>query len=127
LDGVKEPVDGVIDNVGGELLSRTLNLLASGGSLQSVGVSSLEPSTIDFQQQRLADGRRAAGRRIEVFAVGSKLGPDLGYLLSLVARKRLDPCIGWRGSWQQATEAADALLTRRVNGKAVLDLREGAQ
>lgn len=25
----------------------------------------LEPSTIDFQQQRLADGRRAAGRRIE--------------------------------------------------------------
>jgi len=123
LDGVTRPVDGVIDNVGGALMPRALELLASGGTLQSVGVSSLEPSTIDFMQQRLADGSRAAGRRIEVFGVGSRFGPDLDYLLSLVAQKRLDPCIGWRGNWRQVTEAVDALLGRQVNGKAVLDIR----
>jgi hypothetical protein len=32
-----------------------------------------------------------------------------------------EPCVGWRGSWQRATEA---VLTWRVNGKAFLDLRE---
>jgi NADPH:quinone reductase len=31
--------------------------------------------------------------------------------------------IGWRGPWERAAEAAAALVGRRVNGKAVLDLR----
>jgi len=123
LDGIAAPVDGVIDNVGGALLPAAMQLLASGGSLQSVGVSSIEPSTIDFAQQRLPDGRRAAGRRIEVFGVGSGFGQDLGYLLTLAAQRRLDTCIGWRGDWQQVADAVDALLARQVNGKAVLDIR----
>lgn len=123
LADVTAPVDGVIDNVGGALLHDALALLASGGTLQSVGASSLEPSTIDFMQQRLADGRRAAGRRIEVFGVGAGFGPDLDYLLSLMARKRLDACIGWRGNWRHAAQAMNALSDRQVNGKAVLDLR----
>lgn len=127
LDGVKTPVDGVIDNVGGTLLPCALDLLAVGGTLQSVGASSLEPSTIDFMQQRFADGRRAAGRRIEIFGVGSGFGPDLDYLLALMGRKQLDPCIGWRGDWRQVTEAVDALLGRKVNGKAILDIQQPAR
>jgi NADPH:quinone reductase-like Zn-dependent oxidoreductase len=42
--------------------------------------------------------------------------------LRLLAKKELDPQIGWRGSWERASEAADALLGRHVKGKAVLDL-----
>jgi hypothetical protein len=34
----------------------------------------------------------------------------------------LDVQVGWRGPWGKAAEAADALLSRRVAGKAVLDL-----
>lgn len=123
LAGLTQLVDGVIDNVGGTLLSGAMNLLASGGTIQSVGVASGEPSNIDFQQQRLPNGMRAGGRRVEVFVVGGSLGPDLGYLLSLVGRKRLDASVGWRGRWQRVTEAFDALLARQVSGKAVLEVR----
>jgi hypothetical protein len=47
---------------------------------------------------------------------------DLAYLVSLLETKALDPQIGWRGSWERAGEAATALLSRQVRGKAVLDL-----
>lgn len=119
LDGVTAPVLGVIDNVGGATLSRAFELVERGGSLQSVGMASLEASTIDFEAQRL----RGGGQRIEVFNVGAALGPDIAYLASLLGRGELDSPIGWRGPWESAPEAAQALLDRRVNGKAVLDLR----
>ena len=54
--------------------------------------------------------------------VGSGLGPDLAYLMSLVANNRLDASVGWRGSWERAREGMDALLARSVAGKAVLEL-----
>jgi NADPH2:quinone reductase len=38
-------------------------------------------------------------------------------------RGGLDPQIGWRGPWNRAAEAAEALLSREVRGKAVLDIR----
>jgi hypothetical protein len=43
-------------------------------------------------------------------------------LLDLVRRGRLDPQIGWRGSWLHVADAARALLDRRVPGKAVLEI-----
>ncbi|MEU9792106.1 hypothetical protein AB0E27_16045 [Streptomyces sparsogenes] len=43
--------------------------------------------------------------------------------MGLPATGRLDPQIGWRGSWERAPEAVAALLGRRVRGKAVLDIR----
>jgi hypothetical protein len=73
-------------------------------------------------RRRLPNGLRAGGRRVEVFVVGSGLGPDLAYLMSLVANNRLDASVGWRGSWDRAREAMDALLARSVEGKAVLEL-----
>jgi NADPH:quinone reductase-like Zn-dependent oxidoreductase len=85
-------------------------------------MASLAPSTIDFERERLRGGQR----RIEVFGVGSGFGTDLGFLLSLVARGELEVPIAWRGDWRRAAEAADALLGRRVNGKAVLDVPGGA-
>jgi len=86
----------------------------------SIGNASLEPSTIDFEQER----SRGGDRRIALFTVGGAgYGPDLSYLVELVSLGELDPQIGWRGNWQQAEDAADALLERRVRGKVVLDLR----
>jgi NADPH2:quinone reductase len=120
MDGVCEPFHGVLDNVGGSLLARAFALVAPGGTLVSIGNASLEPSTIDFEQER----SRGGDRRIEVFTVGGAgYGPDLACLVEMVARGALDPQIGWRGHWRQAEEAADALLERRVRGKVVLDLR----
>lgn len=84
----------------------------------SVGLASLQPATIDFEAERLRGGRRA----IEVFVVGGDFSADLGHLLSLLAAGRLDPQVGWQGSWTRAAEAAEALRARRVAGKAVLEI-----
>jgi NADPH:quinone reductase-like Zn-dependent oxidoreductase len=120
LDAVREPFHGVLDNVGGTLLTRAFELLAPGGTLVSIGNASLEPSTIDFERERT----RGGDRRIALFTVGgADYGPDLSYLVDLVSRGELDPQIGWRGNWEQVEDAADALLERRVRGKVVLDLR----
>jgi NADPH:quinone reductase-like Zn-dependent oxidoreductase len=45
---------------------------------------------------------------------------DLRRLADLVATRRLDPQINLQVSWTEAGEAIEALLGRRVNGKAVL-------
>ncbi|MDN3356015.1 zinc-binding dehydrogenase [Actinomadura sp. DC4] len=119
LADLAEPVFGVLDNVGGPLLAEAFALLEEGGSLQSIGKASGEATTIDFEAERL----RGGGRRLEPFTVRTPFGPDLAYLAGLLADGGLDPQIGWRGPWERAAEAADALLSRRVRGKAVLDVR----
>lgn len=82
------------------------------------GWQSRVAATIDFEQARLAN----AGGRIEAFVVGPGFGPDLAYLVSLVAADRLDPQVGWRGGWERADDAAEALFSRQVVGKTVLDV-----
>ena len=89
-----------------------------GRSQALVRVASLRPTSIDFEQARM----RGAGTRIEAFAVGARFGPDLSFLLGLVAAGELDPQVGWRGPWEKVGAAAEALLGRRVRGKAVLDV-----
>lgn len=99
-------------------LAEVYALLAPGGSVQSVGMASLAPTTIDFEQARRAGG----GARIEAFVVGPGFGLDLAFLLSLVGSGGLDPQVDWRGPWEKAPDAVDALLGRQVRGKAVLDV-----
>jgi NADPH:quinone reductase-like Zn-dependent oxidoreductase len=118
VDCVSGPIYGALDNVGGPTLAEVFALLEPGGSVQSVGMASLEPTTIDFEQARL----RGGGTRIEAFAIGPRFGRDLEFLLGLVAAGELDPQIGWRGPWEKAADAAAALLGRKVRGKAVLDV-----
>ncbi|WP_333766919.1 zinc-binding dehydrogenase [Streptomyces sp. IBSBF 2435] len=120
---VGAPVFGVLDNVGGPQLAEAFGLLEDGGVLQSVGKASLEPTTFDFEEERRKGGRK----RLEVFMVGNPVygptfGPDLGRLVRLLEAGALTPRIGWRGPWHRAPEAVEALLSRRVLGKAVLDV-----
>ena len=118
LDQVQEPVFGVLDNVGGSMLPRALALVEAGGSLQSIGQASGEASTNDFEAER----RRAGRRSVQVFTVGDAFGADMGALAQLLARGELDPQVDWRGDWSRIGEAAEALLGRRIAGKAVLDV-----
>lgn len=118
LDGITEPLYGVLDNVGGPLLAQAFGLLGDGGSLQSIGMASGEPSTIDFEVER----RTGVHKRVEPFTVRTPFRPDLTYLLHLTAAGELDPQIGLRGSWDTLPAAAQALLDRQVAGKAVLSV-----
>jgi NADPH:quinone reductase-like Zn-dependent oxidoreductase len=118
LSGVSERVFGVLDNVGGSLLTEAFGLVGDGGSLQSIGMASGEPSTIDFEAERGTGARK----RLEPFTVRTPFDADLRYLVELVAARELDPQIGLRSPWEDVSDAAAALLERRVAGKAVLDL-----
>ncbi|MGW5644692.1 zinc-binding dehydrogenase [Saccharopolyspora sp. NPDC003752] len=118
LDGITAPVFGLLDNVGGSHLAEGFGLLGDGGIALSIGQASREPTTIDFEGERVRGGLK----RLEPFIVRKPFGPDLAYLTSLLAKGLLDPQIGWRGPWDRASEAAAALLGRRIPGKAVLDI-----
>jgi NADPH2:quinone reductase len=117
LEELTGPVHGALDNVGGELLADVYMRLATGGLVQSIGMASLQPTTIDFEARR-----HLGPASIAAFFVDGGFGPDLAYLVSLVAAGDLEAEIGWRGPWERADEAVDALLGRRVRGKAVLEV-----
>jgi NADPH2:quinone reductase len=118
LGDVTEPLFGVLDNVGGPLLAEAFSLLEDGGSAQSIGMASGQPTTIDFEAERQFGVRK----RLEPFTVRTPFGPDLAYLVELLQRGEIDPQIGLRVSWDEVSKAAEALLDRRVAGKAVLDV-----
>lgn len=118
LADVTEPVFGVLDNVGGQLLAEAFSLVGDGGSVQSIGMASGQPTAIDFEAER----RLGVRKRLEPFTVRMPLGPDLGYLVELLAAAEIDPQIGLRTSWEDVSQAAETLLDRRVAGKAVLDV-----
>jgi len=118
LANVTEPVFGVLDNVGGQLLAEAFSLVDEGGSAQSIGMASNQPTTIDFEAER----QFGVHKRLEPFTVRTPFGPDLAYLVELLATGEIDPQIGLHTSWKDVSEAAEALLDRRVPGKAVLDV-----
>jgi NADPH2:quinone reductase len=114
------PVYGVLENVGGELLAEAYALVEPAGCVQSIGVASLKPTSIDFERARLRGGGRIEA--FNVFSHGGTFGSDLATLLEWVARGELNPQVGWRGPWTQITEAVNAFRDRQVQGKAVLDV-----
>jgi NADPH:quinone reductase len=118
LADVRKPVFGVLDNVGGQLLAEAFSLVDDGGSVQSIGMASNRPTTIDFEAER----QFGVQKRLEPFTVRTPFAPDLAYLVELLAAGELDAQIGLRASWEDVAEAAEALLDRRVAGKAVLDV-----
>ncbi|MFI6802719.1 zinc-binding dehydrogenase [Streptosporangium canum] len=116
--GLSEPVYGVLDTVGGAQLAEAFYRLEPDGVVQAIGRASREPTTIDFE----VAGTRSARGRLENFNVSTPFAADLAYLLHLLETGQLDPQVGWRGPWDQAERAAEALLARRIPGKAVLDI-----
>ncbi|MFC7619775.1 zinc-binding dehydrogenase [Microlunatus sp. GCM10028923] len=119
LADVRRPVGGVIENVGGPLLSQAFGLLDTGGLAVSVGQASGRPTMIDFEAERR---RGMAGRRVEAFIIQLGIASDLALLLDLVADGALDPQIGRRESWLQFAAVADDLRSRKIIGKAVLEI-----
>jgi NADPH:quinone reductase len=118
LAGITEPLFGVLDNVGGQLLAEAFTLVGDGGSAHSIGMASNQPTTVNFEAERQYGVRK----RLEPFTVRTPFGPDLAYLVELLAAGQIDPQIGLRTSWTDVSEAAEALLDRRVAGKVVLDV-----
>jgi NADPH:quinone reductase len=116
-----ERYDVILESVGGASLAAALYRVAARGILLSYGNSSGEPTTFDVSGFYNRSGARLQGLRIwdELARYGSGVR-DLTFLAEQVAAGRLDPQISLTTSWREVHPALDALMERRVLGKAVL-------
>jgi NADPH:quinone reductase len=114
--------DVIIEGVGGATLGAALQRVASEGTVASF--SSTDQQPVEFPARALfvgASGARLYGLYVfhELGKRGGASGP-LSRLAALVAAGRLDPQIDLERSWREAADAIQALLDRRIAGKAVL-------
>jgi NADPH:quinone reductase len=125
-DGVVEQLDGdfdfILDSVGGATFGLAIEKLAPRGLLVNIGTQS-DDETVTF---RAGQFHRALGARIYTLNLPDELAShssavnDLMRLCRLVADGRLDAQVELEDSWRQPGHAIDALLRRRIGGKAVL-------
>jgi NADPH:quinone reductase-like Zn-dependent oxidoreductase len=116
-----EPFDLVVESVGGASLAAALGRVAAEGTVVTLGNSSNSATEFDPR----AFYRRGAPTMRGLFVVWELLRERLGaaelsWLVDMVALGRLRADIDLVTSWQNAASAVDALLERRISGKAVL-------
>ena len=114
------PFDLILESVGGASLEYAIGLIAPMGTVVLFGNSATTQAMFSFP-----DFSGKAGARIEAFFVYESgepptFGEDLQLLADMVAQGSLHPQIGLEVPWTEANSAFQALLDRRVNGKAVL-------
>jgi NADPH2:quinone reductase len=115
--------DVIVEGVGGGSLGAAIQRVAADGTIVSLANS--DPSARTEFPPRALFGR-APGARLYGLMVFPELAKRRGAtgmldrLLALVAAGRLDPHIDLETSWRQAADAIQALLDRRIAGKAVL-------
>jgi len=112
----------IVDGVGGGVLGAAIQRVAAGGTV--VSFASTVPEQVSYPARELfARAPRAKVYGLYIFTelqhtqTGSS---DLRRLADLIAAGKLDPQIDVTLSWSDAGQAIEALLDRRVNGKAVL-------
>jgi len=112
----------IVDAIGGGVLGAAIQRVAPGGTVVSFASTVTDP--VSYPARELfARAPRAKLYGLYIFAelqhtqTGSS---DLKRLADLIAAGKLDPQIDLTLSWGDAGQAIEALLDRRVNGKAVL-------
>jgi len=114
--------DLIVDGVGGGVLGAAIQRVAPGGTV--VSFASTVPDPVSYPARELfARAPRARVYGLYIFAElqHTQSGrSDLRRLADLIAAEKLDPQIDLTLSWSEAGRAIEALLDRRVNGKAVL-------
>jgi len=114
--------DAVVEGVGGATLGAALQRVAGRGVV--VSFASSDPDPVSFPTRALFG--RAPGATLRGLFVFEEIdrtatgGSDLARLAALVAAGELDTQIDLEGSWREPGPAIEALLERRVAGKAVL-------
>ena len=114
--------DALVEGGGGASLGAAIQRVAPFGAI--VSFASSDPAPVEFPAR--AFFARAPGARVHALYVFGVLERErsgaegLARLAALVADGRLDCSVDHEASWRAAAEAIDALLERRIAGKAVL-------
>jgi NADPH:quinone reductase len=119
LDGV---FDVIVDGVGGATFGLAIEHVAPRGVVVNIA-SPPGAGTVSFRAERFD---RAYGATIYTLNLPDELAwhasaaSDLSRLCALAAGGRLDGQVELECSWREVGSAIDALLSRRIGGKAVL-------
>ena len=114
--------DAIIEGVGGRTLGIAIQRVAPFGNI--VSFSSSDPGPVSFPTRSFFG--RAPGARLHGLLLWGEIGrsrscgDDLARLVGMIAAGRLDCSVGHEASWRSAAAAVDALMDRRIAGKAVL-------
>lgn len=113
---IEDPVDVLLDSVGGPLLGGLLGRMAEDGVVISIGATSGQDAPL--APYRLVE------KRLTLIGIqaGGRTAADLAHLAGLVAAGRLRVTASRVTDWQTAGEVADDIVGRRMRGKAVLTL-----
>ncbi len=121
LDADGHPVDLVLESVGGASLAAALRRVCPGGTVVSYGDSSGDPLDLAAKEFYRSHGAGLLGFVIfddlDRDGGGSR---DLELLADLVAAGQLDPHVTAEAGWREPGPVIEALIDRRVQGKAVL-------
>jgi len=119
-----ERFDLVVEGVGGASLSAAIRRVAPSGTVVSFARS--DEQDVTFPTSALfRDAPGASVTGLYVFPhLGRRAGgsADLARLAQLVASQELHPQIDLEASWRDPKQAIEALLDRRIAGKAVLQI-----
>ena len=124
LEPEGERFDLVVEGVGGASLSAAIRRVAPRGTVVSFARS--DEQDVTFPTSALF--RDAPGATVLGLYVFAELprraggGADLARLVHLVAQGELHPQIDLETSWREPQQAIQALLDRRIAGKAVLHI-----
>jgi NADPH2:quinone reductase len=122
VENITGEFDLIIDGVGGATFGLAIEHLAPRGIVVNLATQSDE-ETVTFRAARfdLAKGAKIYTLNLlEELAFHGGGAGDLTRLCLLMAEGRLDDQIEFEGSWREPAAALDALLARRLGGKAVL-------
>jgi NADPH:quinone reductase-like Zn-dependent oxidoreductase len=124
VENIGGDFDLIVDGVGGPTFGQAIEHVAERGVVVSIGTQS-DDETVTFRATRFD---RARGARIYTLNLPDELAThasgagDLTRLCALMAGGRLDGQIELEASWHEPSRVLDALLQRRIGGKAVLHL-----
>lgn len=122
LEPEGENYDVIVDAVGGPVLGAALRRVAPFGIVVNFAATTPEPVSYPTREHF----SRAPGARLYGLYIFAELertrsaSADLRRLADLIAAGRLDPQIDRVVAWDEAKSVIEALLGRRINGKAVL-------
>lgn len=120
LAELTEPVDAVLESVGGSSLEHALRLVAAGGLVLTFGASSGQPATLPPFWFGPRHDARLSGFTIFADLAATPAAQDMTHLLEQARIGSLRPEIGLTVGWEDADHAVHQLLDRTVSGKIVL-------
>lgn len=118
-----EPFELILESAGGASLDAAVSRVSSDGVIVSFGNSSGDPAKFDPRTFFRKGAPVMRGYFVTHELLQGRTGKwQLSALAALVAEGRLESRIDITVSWGEAASAIDALLERRVGGKAVLTI-----